>query len=55
MKYVNIAEKLNADQPVDLDTEIPEPFSDAEMEIVKKLLYGRRSIRSSPTDRSRTG
>lgn len=45
IKNIEIAEKLNAGEPVKLDTELPKPFSKAEMETVKKLLYERRSIR----------
>ena len=45
-----IAEKLNASIPVKLETELPEPFSNTEMETVRKLMYRRRSIRQF-TDR----
>jgi len=44
-KYVKMADKLNKGDPVALDTELPRAFSDVAMEIVKKLLYERRSIR----------
>jgi len=44
-QYLEIAEKLNSGEAVELDTELPEPFTDNEMATVKKLLYDRRSIR----------
>jgi nitroreductase len=50
IKMNEIAEKLNANIPVKLETELPEPLSNTEMETVRKLLYGRRSIRQF-TDR----
>ena len=50
IKLIEIAEKLNTSIPVKLETELPEPFSNTEMETVRKLLYGRRSIRQF-TDR----
>jgi len=45
MRYVEIAKKLNRGEKVVLGTELPEPFTGVEMAVVKKLLYGRRSIR----------
>ncbi len=45
IENIEIAEKLNRGEQVELDTELPEPFTTAEMETVKKLLYERRSIR----------
>ena len=50
IKMIEIAEKLNASIPVTLETALPEPFSNTSMEVVRKLLYGRRSIRQF-TDR----
>jgi nitroreductase len=47
---IEIAEKLNASIPVTLETALPESFSNTEMKAVRKLLYGRRSIRQF-TDR----
>lgn len=44
-RYIELADKLNSSENVDLDTKLPESFSDAEMDTVKKLLYERRSIR----------
>jgi len=45
IRYIELADKLNSGEEIELDTKLPEPFLDAEMEIVKKLLYERRSIR----------
>ena len=45
LKYIEIADKLNAGEKVELDTELPEPFTEEEMGVVEKLLYQRRSIR----------
>ncbi len=45
MRYVEIAKKLNRGEKVVLGTKLPEPFTGVEMAVVKKLLYGRRSIR----------
>jgi nitroreductase len=42
---IEIAEKLNAGETVVLETKLPEPFTTEEMEVVKKLIYERRSIR----------
>lgn len=45
VRYVELADRLNAGESVNLGTMLPEPFSDAEMAAVKKLLHERRSIR----------
>jgi nitroreductase len=45
IKYVELAEKLNKGEKIEIDAELPKPFSDAEMKTVEKLLYERRSIR----------
>ncbi len=42
---IELSEKLNAEETVELETELPRSFSNSEMETVKKLLYERRSIR----------
>ena len=44
-KYVDIADKLNAGKEVELDETLPQPFTEEELAVVKKLLYERRSIR----------
>jgi nitroreductase len=45
IQNIEIAEKLNRGEEIELDTELPTPFTSDEMEVVKKLLYERRSIR----------
>jgi nitroreductase len=45
IRYMELAEKLNVGEKVNLGTKPPEPFSNAEMDAVKKLLYERRSTR----------
>jgi nitroreductase len=47
--YLNLALKLRRGEKVTLDTELPSPFTGEEMEVVEKLLFGRRSIRQWKT------
>jgi nitroreductase len=44
-KNIDMAQRLNTGERVELGTELPEPFSEKELEAVKKLLFERRSIR----------
>jgi nitroreductase len=44
-RNIDLADKLNKGEEVELNTDIPEPFSDEELNVVDKLLYDRRSIR----------
>jgi len=44
-EFLAYAKTLRAGGTVKFNTELPEPFTDEEMKTVKKLLYGRRSIR----------
>jgi nitroreductase len=44
-RYLDLAEKVRSGEPVDLEEPLPEPFTDDEMTVVRKLMYGRRSIR----------
>jgi len=44
-KYLALAEKLRAGEKVEIDEPLPTPFTDGEMAVVNKLIYGRRSIR----------
>jgi nitroreductase len=44
-KNIDIADKLNRGEEVELDTELPTSFTEEEMDVVEKLLYDRRSIR----------
>ena len=50
IRNIELAEKLNAGEKVELATELPKPFASSEMKTVRKLLYERRSIRQF-TDR----
>jgi len=45
LNYVGLARMLRTGGELDLGTELPEPFTDKEMETVNKLIYRRRSIR----------
>lgn len=45
IKNIEVTKKLNAGKKVVLDTKLPVPFSEDELEIVKRLMYQRRSIR----------
>jgi nitroreductase len=45
LDYVELAEKVVANEEVVLDTKLPEPFTEEEMEVVDKLIFQRRSIR----------
>lgn len=44
-RYLDIAAKVRSGEAVDLDAPLPKPFTDQEMKVVRKLIYGRRSIR----------
>jgi nitroreductase len=44
-RYLELAAQVRAGEPVDLEEPLPTPFSESEMKVVCKLLYGRRSIR----------
>ncbi len=44
-EHLEIAKKIREGQKVDLDDYIPEPFTETELDVVKKLLYSRRSCR----------
>lgn len=45
LNYIGLARMLRTGGELELDTELPEPFTEGEMRTVEKLLYGRRSIR----------
>ena len=45
IRNIEIADQLNTGKQVKLDTMLPEPFNESEMNTVEKLLYERRSIR----------
>ena len=44
-RYLELAAQIRAGEPVDLEEPLPTPFSEEEMNVVHKLLFGRRSIR----------
>lgn len=44
-KYLDLAAKLRAGEQVNIDEPLPVPFDDKEMEVVKKLMWDRRSVR----------
>jgi len=44
-EHLAIAEKIRAGEKPELDEPLPTPFTDGEMAVVNKLIYGRRSIR----------
>jgi nitroreductase len=44
-RYIELADKLNADEKITLNEKLPVPFSNQEIDTVKKLLHERRSIR----------
>jgi len=45
LNYLGLARMLRSGGTLELDTELPEPFSDEEMRTVERLLFERRSIR----------
>ncbi len=45
-QYIDIAAQIRKGEEPDLDELVPEPFSPAEMQVVRKLLYTRRSVRN---------
>ncbi|MFC1978021.1 nitroreductase family protein [Chloroflexota bacterium] len=44
-RYLEIAAQVRAGKKPDVAEPLPEPFTEAEMEVVYKLLWGRRSVR----------
>jgi nitroreductase len=49
-KYLDLALKLRRGEKISLKTKLPKPFSKKEMVTVRKLLFGRRSIRQWKPD-----
>jgi nitroreductase len=45
-QYIEIAEKIREGEKPNLDVMVPEPFTPTEMQVVRKLLYTRRSVRN---------
>jgi nitroreductase len=44
-RYLELAARMHAGQKVEINEPYPETFSEAEMTVVRKLIWGRRSIR----------
>ena len=44
-KYIDVAAGMRAGESVELDEALPEPFTEEEMAVVRKLIWGRRSVR----------
>ncbi len=44
-KYIRLADEMRAGKEVRLDEALPVPFTDSEMEVVRKLIWERRSVR----------
>ena len=44
-KYIDIAARMRAGESVELDETLPEPFTEEEMAVVRKLIWARRSVR----------
>ena len=44
-KYIGIAAKMRAGEKAQIEEALPEPFTEQEMAVVRKLLWGRRSVR----------
>ncbi len=43
--YLDLAAKMRAGQKVEIERDLPTPFTDDEMAVVKKLIWERRSVR----------
>jgi nitroreductase len=50
-KYIEWAEKMRAGEKIEVQGNIPEPFSEQEMSVVRKLIWHRHSIRDWLPDR----
>jgi nitroreductase len=44
-KYMDLAAKMRAGEKVEIEEALPAPFTEEEMKVVRKLLWGRRSVR----------
>jgi nitroreductase len=44
-KYIELAAKMRAGEKVEIDEAIPTPFTEEEMKVVRKLIWGRLSVR----------
>lgn len=50
-RYLALAENIRAGKKPELDEPLPTPFTDEEMEVVHKLIWGRRSARGGWLDK----
>ncbi len=50
-RYLALAENIRAGKKPELDEPLPTPFTDEEMEVVHKLIWGRRSTRGGWLDK----
>lgn len=44
-RYMDLASRMRAGEKVEIEKALPEPFTEEEMAVVRKLLWGRRSVR----------
>jgi nitroreductase len=44
-KYLDLAARMRAGERPQMEEVLPEPFTEAEMAVVRKLIWGRRSVR----------
>lgn len=44
-KYMELAAKMRAGKKVEIEEDVPSPFTEEEMEVVRKLIWYRRSVR----------
>lgn len=50
-KYMAAAAKLRAGEPVEMEEVLPEPFTEEEMKVVRKLIWDRKSVRDWVPDK----
>jgi nitroreductase len=44
-RYMDLASRMRAGEKVEIEEALPQPFAEEEMAVVRKLLWGRRSVR----------
>ncbi len=50
-QYIDVAAKMRAGEPVEMEDSLPEPFNAEEMAVVRKLIWERRSVRDWANDK----
>ena len=50
-RYIELARKMRAGEKVKIDEASPTPFTEEEMKVVRKLIWGRRSVRDWISDK----